>query len=675
MSNSNNSQETESILNIVNKIKSGNIVLPEFQRDFVWDITKTFDLFDSLVRDVFIGSIIYGIPKFGISTRDIDDRPRKKRGLHRDPLTVIDYTQEQIEAKTATGNFRLVLDGQQRITSIYRALIGVDEIWFIVKNFDELNDDIKDKNLDNYTLEDLLYMFSNEEPIDHLAIKLSDVYQMTQESTMRESMKKGKYFDCLKFILNTDKDSQEYEFNLFLIVSNKLQDLYKHEKLLSYFLLNMDSERFALFFERSNSKGIRLSFIDILVAKLYHGFNLRKAINDFNSNNSYELIPEIIVRAIAFQVSGGKQVDKSYILNKLNADHFNKYWDLFTDAYKKSIDYLISNHYMIDINWIPYYNMLIPLVLFTINLPSRIFNQMDSNQKAFIAYWYWAAAFSQHYTQSTNDTIISDSKALMQIAKNKKIDDYNFFRKLDSQVKSDTDILQDEIKVNSSIYKGIINLINYNSGGLREWKHGGFISSEDKLEDHHIFPVRYLQSLNGDDEIDIDCVANKTLIPKIPNIKIGKRKPGDYLQEIQSSNPKLDETLKYHLIPSKIISGYYDDKYNEFLADRSKLIFEQINKHVLLEQDEIRANYYEVSKSNKLTTIPIYAKYQDKIIKATFLKEMGIVILDGISYSASAAAKKVKSKISGEEVSTNGSKFWKYTDQNGIEQNIDNLRN
>src|SRR5271167_1850038 len=38
-------------------------MLPEeFQRNFVWDIEKTFDLFDSFVRDIFVGSLIYGIP-------------------------------------------------------------------------------------------------------------------------------------------------------------------------------------------------------------------------------------------------------------------------------------------------------------------------------------------------------------------------------------------------------------------------------------------------------------------------------------------------------------------------------------------------------------------------------------------------------------------------------------
>ena len=45
----NNVENTESIRNLVSNIQDKNIVLPEFQRDFVWGIEKTLDLYDSLV--------------------------------------------------------------------------------------------------------------------------------------------------------------------------------------------------------------------------------------------------------------------------------------------------------------------------------------------------------------------------------------------------------------------------------------------------------------------------------------------------------------------------------------------------------------------------------------------------------------------------------------------------
>jgi len=73
-------QKTESIAQLVDDIVKDRVALPEFQRDFVWDIDKTFDLFDSFVRDIFVGSLIYGVPSFEITVRELDRRPRSGKG-------------------------------------------------------------------------------------------------------------------------------------------------------------------------------------------------------------------------------------------------------------------------------------------------------------------------------------------------------------------------------------------------------------------------------------------------------------------------------------------------------------------------------------------------------------------------------------------------------------------
>ncbi len=92
-------QRTESIKNLMEHIDNSNVVLPEFQRDFVWDVEKTYDLFDSIVRDVFIGSLIYGIPSFEITVREIDDRPRQQQSKRRRSLKTFNFTTAEIDAK------------------------------------------------------------------------------------------------------------------------------------------------------------------------------------------------------------------------------------------------------------------------------------------------------------------------------------------------------------------------------------------------------------------------------------------------------------------------------------------------------------------------------------------------------------------------------------------------
>ena len=108
-----NRQNTESIVQIIEKIDNKLLVLPDFQRDFVWDESKTYELFDSLVRDIFIGSIIYGVPSFEIAVREIDSRPRKVKGKRRQQLNTIVYSEEEIkeilETLSQTEEYGIIL--------------------------------------------------------------------------------------------------------------------------------------------------------------------------------------------------------------------------------------------------------------------------------------------------------------------------------------------------------------------------------------------------------------------------------------------------------------------------------------------------------------------------------------------------------------------------------------
>lgn len=268
------SPKTESLNQLVQEVDKEIVALPEFQRDFVWEISKSYDLFDSLVKDIFVGSIIYGKPAFEITVRELDKRPRRGKGS-RAKLSVSSFTKEEVEQKASVENFRLILDGQQRVTSIVRALKGIDNVWFVCKMLQELSEEFgSHKDFDDLRLENLLYQFTGDQLPERLSINLANVYA-TVEKTFRESKVREEHFSVLDYSKSLDADNLEQEFNAYLSVQNKLADFFKAETLLSYYLLNTNSEKFALFFERSNSKGMQLNFIDVLAAKLYIGFNLR----------------------------------------------------------------------------------------------------------------------------------------------------------------------------------------------------------------------------------------------------------------------------------------------------------------------------------------------------------------------------------------------------------------
>jgi hypothetical protein len=671
-------EQTQSIKQLILDIDDKKIVLPEFQRDFVWEISKTYDLFDSLVKDIFIGAIIYGVPSFDIAIREIDNRRKITKGKKRPVLQVRTITKKQIEdINKVGGNFRLILDGQQRTTSLYRALKGTDEVWFVAKNEDE----VEASSFENAKLEDLLEEISGEQDAERLSIKLSDVWDIEINDYDEEEIKEKIFFHTAYYkTYGKDNDFDiKAEFKKFRKLCKKITDLLKSEKLLSFYLLDMNLEKFVVFFERSNTRGVQLNFIDILAAKLYTGnFNLKEKIKLFEQQNpNYTFLPELIVRTIAYIKSSPKEIDRNYILTSLDADDFKEWWDKICKWYTVTIDYLFQNYLIISQDWMPYDNMTIPLMNFLKEIGGD-FHAMNLKQKNFIDYWYWSSIFSIRYSGSSNERIIEDSNILIQIAKGKKISSGSFFNKLSKiQILSVEDIYSFDKKANA-VYKGILNLINFDQHGLLNWNNDAKLSLNSVLEDHHIYPKNYLNNtLTSESEKDlIDCVANRTLIPKIQNIKISDQTPSKYLNQIKISNSQIEKSLENHLITPELLNGEYDKEFNFFLELRASSIFDIVNKHIISPKDKIKDEFFEEIKFEETTNIEVFCSYKGKTASATFNPLTTKIFYSGKLYdSPSAAAQAVKiNNGAPESITENGWTFWKFRDESGMEKKIYELR-
>lgn len=672
-------EQTQSLENLIKDIDADKIVLPEFQRDFVWEISKTYDLFDSLVKDIFVGAIIYGIPSFEIAVREVDNRPKAAKGKRRAALTIRTISMQEIQKrqKLNKANFRLALDGQQRITSIYRAIKGIDPVWFIAKNEFEL----ETTPFDKVELEELLFDFDGSQDSKRVSIKLSDVWLMDIENLDDDEVKE-KYFkstEYYKSFCETPDFDEKAEYKKYRYLKKKLTELFKQEKLLSFYLLDMSLEKFVTFFERSNTRGVQLNFIDILAAKLYTGnFNLKKKIEEFQKlNPNYTLVPEIVVRSIAYIKSSPKEINRNYILTELKAEDFINNWDKLCAYYKISLDFLYENRFIISQDWMPYENMLIPLMIFLKELDGS-FHKMNQTQKEFLSFWYFNSAFSLRYSGSSNERIIEDSTIFTNIAKGKKISSLSFFNKLTKiQVLSQSDIYSFDKKANA-VYKGILNLINYHSGGLIDWNNDSKLSLNSELEDHHIFPKAYLEDIlsTESDKDFIDCVANRTLVPKKLNIKISDQKPSDYLNKIKEANQNFGQTLENHLIPIELLTGGFDTDFKFFLEYRCDRIFEIIQQHIISPLSKIKETFYEEIKLDESSNIQVFGKYKNNKADASFNPSSSKIFYKGKVYdSPSAAAQVVKVEFGANPDTTeNGWTFWKFINENGEEKQIDEFR-
>ncbi len=609
--------QTESLLDIIKGINSQTIMLPEFQRDFRWELEQTYDLFDSLIRDIFIGTLIYGKPTFQMTLREIDQRPRRGKGSNA-RLKTYDYSSAEISKKVQAESLRIVLDGQQRITSIYRAIVGLDNVYVV------LNEELDAETVNQLRLEEMVKDVGGEESSLSITVKLVDAYQTESDGLDDDDL--NKRFALTQYarqrLQNAEESQRKNAQKIYRRAVRKLIDLFKQQKMVAYYLLDMSLEKFCTFFERSNSRGIQLNFTDILAAKLYKGFNLRKKIEEFESQSKIELNREVIIRAIAY-ICGAERgetisIDKKFILEQLEATDFQAHWDSTCALYSESLNYLTSQHYILSQDWMPSENMIIPLMMFRRQIKG--FDQVNQEQRAFLEYWYWASIFANRYSSASNEVIVVDSTALIQVAQGKRIGARGYFTKLRSLVAEFED-LYSYTKKSSAIYRGILNLLGYAAQGLNDWNSTQRMDTTMRLEDHHIYPRAYIAS-TPDLDVDqaeaeqlVDCVVNRTLIPKLLNIQIGKKAPQVYLSELKHNvNKQLEICLPGHLIePSMITETYWNGYFKLFLEERAKAIYSLIQRYAVGPAEEMATQYSVQSEPAESPQIGSRSRLKDML--------------------------------------------------------------
>jgi len=565
-----NTQETRSIEDVIKMIDSEKLVLPEFQRDFKWPIEKTETLFDSIFQDLFIGSLIISKPKFDLACKGFDFRERgsKKHKPRPKQMTADDFEQNDIYT---------LLDGQQRTTAIYRALKGVDIIYIIFKDIDTLlGADYYDyqSNQVKVKYDDYVEGFDSVQPKDNVFyLRVCDLFSSMD---FREAKFQSDYVDPIlaNFQLPEKEKNVLIDFALTLHKDFR-SDIIKKANLLSVQLLNMGLEKFCLYFERSNSQGLNLSFTDIITAKIYIQFKLTRKISEATQLYPYfnEALVDTIVRYINFLANG--EVTKKSILKDLNGSHFITYWDDTINDLNYIQGWLEENNWLFKVSDIPYKTMLLPILSFYQNLPNKEFSQASQDQLDQLKFWFYGSILDNRYGGarhgSTNVVIKKDCELMASLAKGINPDveywsniriEYNFdeFKKIDS---------------NSNAKFMALCYYMWSKGKFKNIENNANVSIKNNIEVHHVFPSNYLKTIFGDNspEYDLaDSVLNKILINKISNIKISNKAPGIYLTEIKNNvpNTKIEESLLSHFIgeTSGLISGLFDRDYMTFMLNR-----------------------------------------------------------------------------------------------------------
>jgi uncharacterized protein with ParB-like and HNH nuclease domain len=330
-------------------IKDGKIKIPQFQRDFVWTIDNSAGLLDSIIKGYPLGTFILWKTK---------DELRHIREIGNNKFK-----------KTPKGDFvQYVLDGQQRLTSIYASFSGS-----LVKRNKNKEDDFSKMYISLIAKKDEGIVITDIEGLsDNQYISLHDLM-------IYDILKIQKYSRTNQKILQEYRDIMvNYKYPIIEIESVPIE---------------VATE----IFTRINVTGKALSSFEIMVAKTYDdttsfdlGEKRNQVVRDLARINFDSVSDSTILQIVAILLTG--ECRKSIIWG-LKKDEFILIWDDAIAALKSSINFIRMVLKIPASDLLPYNGMLVPLSYYFYKERKRPTENMKKN----IERWFWQTAISERY--------------------------------------------------------------------------------------------------------------------------------------------------------------------------------------------------------------------------------------------------------------------------------------
>lgn len=518
------------------EIDTGQIKLPMFQREFVWEKEQSAKLIDSILKGFPIGTFIFWKTKEEL-------RSYKEVGNHKLPDTPKgDYAQ-------------YILDGQQRITSLYAFRKGIR----ITKDGKEV--DYRDIfiNLD--------YDPDTDEQIV-VTEKVGGKTYVSVHDVLSKSM--GTFYKTLSAAHADQVDAYKNKLTTYDFSTITIKD----------YPIEVACEVFS----RINTGGKALTVFEIMVAKTYdetRQFDLAEKFEllrdgsgddkDCLTAAKFETVPEsIIMQCVAAIIL--KAVRSRDIL-KIRRDLFIDTWEPMKASLFTAIDFIRSELRVPVSQLVPYPALLVPLTYFF----HKTGNKKPTNEQVRLLeqFFYWVG-LNLRYSSSTESKLAEDFNKMDSIVKGETPG----YSRAELKVSSGT-IAETWFSAGNAYCKAILCLLAYQQP--KSFDTSGLVildNSNLKIASsrnyHHFFPKAYLAGTDTDHEPNL--IANITLIDGYSNKhRIGKKAPSKYIKAFAKDNKSISNALKTHLIDDVDEFGVSTDDYGAFIDQRAQAIALALN--------------------------------------------------------------------------------------------------
>jgi hypothetical protein len=567
--------------NLLSDIRDGKMQLPEFQRPWVWD--------DIRIRAI-IASVSMSHPMGAIMELEVGKNirllPRVFEGVTLEKKVVPEV---------------LVLDGQQRLTALYLAILSGKA----VKTTTEKKKEIKRY----YYLNIEKCLDPSADRFDDAIVSVPETRQITSDfgrkidmdlSTNEMEYKNGMFPLNLMYDQNGLLDWTEgyREYFSYSPEKSRFLNRFQNEVWLRFqqykvpvIKLKSETPKEAIckIFENVNTFGVSLTVFDLLTAKFAadaadtsEDFYLRKDWEKCKKeihNQKIRVLRGVDENTFLTAITLLTSYQKHIIENAAVSCKRKDILDLSLNDYKKnakaivegmkSAEQLLAREKIFDQRDLPYQTQLIPLSVLCAHLGERIEN---NTIKEMIIRWYWCGVFGELYGGANETRYAQDVPGVINWVNGgdvpATIRDSNF---------SPIRLLTMQSRL-SAAYKGLMALLMKN--GSRDFINGDLIELttyfDKKIDIHHIFPAAYCKKQNLDLK-KWNSIINKTALSARTNKILGGHEPTTYIKTIQDQHDvepsMLDDFFESHLIDPHLIR---DDKFSDFIVRRAALLLDLI---------------------------------------------------------------------------------------------------
>ena len=568
------------ISDILKSIDQGKIQLPDFQRGWVWEDGRIRALIASISNGYPIGAAMF----LQTGGTDIHFKSRIFEGV--DP------------SKQMVNPEWLVLDGQQRNTSIYRAMFS--------KNAVETTD-FKKKPIKRF------YYLNIPKCLDTLTDRIDAIDSVPEDRIIKENIGRDIKLDLStrekeyaehRFPLNIVFDSTElmnWALGYCMYHNNETQQQWTtfFNKIVTPITMyqipviqvgnDVPKEAVCQVFENVNQGGVSLTVFELVTATFAaDNFELRKdwaiiwkELSEhrqlyFKRTQSFtgtDFLTAITLFASyeRFKKGDGAVSCKKRDVLRLSYNDYIQYRNRLIDGVKEAAKFL-SEQRIFTVLDLPYSSQLIPLsVAFAID-PKLWFSV--SNQKK-LEKWYWCGVFGELYGGANETRYVNDVKGLMDW-----VNDENALP--DTVINSNfhASRLQQLYTRNSAAYKGIMALVlKEHALDFIKGTQMDFASYVEEATDiHHIFPQSYCEK-QGIDRALWNSVINKTPIYARTNRIIGGNAPSKYLSSIERNHGVNYTDLNNYLVSHQIdVNAIRSDDFDTYFEKRKQALLDLVEK-------------------------------------------------------------------------------------------------